>query len=268
MSSRNAGADEAAGEGQGAPKTPAIVIGNQLAMSLGVSVGSELLLVSPFGGPPTPMGPGPRLKRFHVAGIFVSSFFQYDEVYTYVSIPDAQDFRGLEAMSSTGIEARTTDFYRSSGSRPGGEWTQLEFPYYTQDWKDFFPAFFQALKTERVMMFLLLTMIIMVAAFVIVATLIMMIMEKSSDIAILKAMGAEDEMHRADLRDRGHADRSSPGPPLGAFWPVIAVTHQLTWIQQMDRAAHGHRYAAGQRLSVLHAALGVGPGRQVGRASR
>ena len=61
-----------------------------------------------------------------------------------------------------------------------------------RDWKEYFPAFFQALKTERVMMAVLLTMIMVVAAFIIVATLVMMIMEKSSDIAILKAMGAED----------------------------------------------------------------------------
>ena len=65
--------------------------------------------------------------------------------------------------------------------------------------RTFFPAFFQALKTERVMMFILLTMIMVVAAFVIVATLIMMIMEKSGDIAILKAMGAEDGIDRTRI---------------------------------------------------------------------
>ena len=100
-----------------------------------------------------------------------------------------------------GIEVRTTDFYRSQAV--GQAIVQaLGFPYYTRDWKEFFPAFFQALKSERVMMFVLLTMIMVVAAFSIVSTLVMMIMEKSSDIAILKAMGAEDDASSASSRSR------------------------------------------------------------------
>jgi lipoprotein-releasing system permease protein len=157
---------------------PGIVIGNQLALSVGAAVGDSLLLISPFGGPPTPLGPAPRLKRFRLVGVFESSFFQYDEAYTYVSIPAAQEFRRSGPVID-GIEARTTDYYRSR--RVGQAVEQvLDFAFYTRDWKEFFPAFFQALKTERVMMFMLLTMIMVVAAFLIVATLIMMIMEPPS----------------------------------------------------------------------------------------
>ncbi len=173
------------------PEAPAILIGSQLARSLGLRVGQSLLLISPFGGPQTPLGPAPRLARFTVAGVFESSFFQYDEVYTYVNLPAAQDFKRVGDVVD-GIEARTTDFYRSRAVANRVQ-EALGFPYYTRDWKEFFPAFFQALKSERVMMFILLTMIMVVAAFSIVSTLVMMIMEKSSDIAILKAMGAEDE---------------------------------------------------------------------------
>ncbi|HKA14940.1 MAG TPA: lipoprotein-releasing ABC transporter permease subunit [Myxococcota bacterium] len=173
------------------PDAPPILIGSQLASSLGLRVGQPLLLISPFGGPQTPLGPAPRLARFTVVGIFETSFFQYDEMYTYTNLPAAQAFKRLGDVAD-GIEARTTDYYRS---RAVAERVQhkLGFPYYTRDWKEFFPAFFQALKTERVMMFILLAMIMVVAAFSIVSTLVMMIMEKSSDIAILKAMGAEDD---------------------------------------------------------------------------
>ena len=118
-----------------------------------------------------------------------------------MNLEAAQDFRQSGDVVD-GVEARTTDHYRS---RAVGALvtTELGSPYFTRDWKEFFPAFFQALKTERVMMFLLLTMIMVVAAFVIVATLIMMIMEKSSDIAILKAMGAEEAVLRTHVRDPG-----------------------------------------------------------------
>jgi lipoprotein-releasing system permease protein len=173
------------------PDAPPILIGSQLASALGLRVGQPLLLISPFGGPQTPLGPAPRLARFTVAGIFESSFFQYDEMYTYTNLSAAQGFKRVGDVVD-GVEARTTDYYRSRAVAERVQ-HQLGFPYYTRDWKEFFPAFFQALKTERVMMFILLAMIMVVAAFSIVSTLVMMIMEKSSDIAILKAMGAEDD---------------------------------------------------------------------------
>ena len=214
---------------------PGIIIGNHLALSLGLDVGDDLLLISPFGGPPTPLGPGPRLKRFSIVGIFESSFYQYDEVYTYTSLEAARDFRKAEDVVD-GIEARTTDYYRSAavGELVTGA---LGYPYYTRDWKEVFPAFFQALKTERVMMFLLLTMIMVVAAFVIVATLIMMIMEKSSDIAILKAMGAEDAMI-----ERIFALEGTLIGLVGTFLGVaagIAVTGQLSWLQKRIEVVTG-----------------------------
>ncbi|MCH8890609.1 MAG: ABC transporter permease, partial [Myxococcales bacterium] len=79
---------EATAEGE----DPAILIGNQLASSVGARVGDSLLLISPFGGPQTPLGPAPRLERFRVAAIFQSTFFQFDEVFTFVNFTAAQAF--------------------------------------------------------------------------------------------------------------------------------------------------------------------------------
>jgi lipoprotein-releasing system permease protein len=210
-----------------APRDPGIVIGNYLAVALNVSVGDELLLISPYGGPPTPLGPAPRLKRFRVVGVFESSFFQYDEAYTYVSLEAAQEFRHAGHVAD-GVDARTTDFYRS---RQVAEVVRarLDYPFFTRDWKEVFPAFFQALKTERIMMFILLTMIMVVAAFVIVATLIMMIMEKSGDIAILKTMGAEDSVIERVFAIEGTLIGLA-GTVLGVI-AGLAVTNQLAWIQ-------------------------------------
>ena len=208
-------------------KAPGIIIGGHLAVSMGLGVGDRLLLISPFGGPPTPLGPGPRLKRFTIVGIFESSFYQYDEAFTYTTLDAARDFRKTTDVID-GIEARTFDHYRSQAV---GQKVQdaLGYPYYTRDWKEVFPAFFQALKSERVMMFLLLTMIMVVAAFVIVATLVMMIMEKSSDIAILKAMGAHDSMIERIFALEGTLI-GLVGTLIGVV-SGIAVTGQLAWIQ-------------------------------------
>lgn len=221
--------DDTAGE------APGIIVGSQLASGLGVGVGDELLLISPFGGPPTPLGPGPRLKRFRVVGVFQSSFFQYDEIFTYVSLPAARDFRRVGDVVE-GIEVRTTDYYRSQRVAHQVE-ERLGFPYFTRDWKEFFPAFFQALKTERVMMFVLLTMIMVVAAFAIVVTLIMMIMEKSSDIAILKAMGASDASVERIFAIEGTLI-GVVGTGLGVA-AGVAVTTQLAWVQEQIEAVTG-----------------------------
>jgi lipoprotein-releasing system permease protein len=212
-----------------------IVIGSQLAAAAGVGVGDTLVLISPFGGPPTPLGPGPRLARFRVAGVFQSGFFQYDEIFTYVSLAAAQDFRRAADVAD-GIEVRTTDHYRSQ--RVGAEIERtLGFPYFTRDWKEFFPSFFQALKTERVMMFVLLTMIMVVAAFAIVVTLVMMIMEKSADIAILKAMGATDAAVERIFAIEGTLI-GLLGTVLGVF-SGIAVTTQLGWVQEQIETLTG-----------------------------
>ena len=214
---------------------PGIVIGSQLAAAAGVGVGETIVLISPFGGPPTPLGPGPRLARFRVAGVFQSSFFQYDEVFTYVDLAAAQDFRRSGDVAD-GIEVRTSDYYRSQRVAAQIEET-IGFPYFTRDWKEFFPSFFQALKTERVMMFVLLTMIMVVAAFAIVVTLIMMIMEKSADIAILKAMGATDA-----AVERIFAIEGTLIGLLGTLLGVvsgIAVTTQLGWVQQQIETITG-----------------------------
>ncbi|HIF95272.1 MAG TPA: FtsX-like permease family protein [Myxococcales bacterium] len=216
-------------------KAPGIVIGGHLAVSMGLEIGDRLLLISPFGGPPTPLGPGPRLKRFTVVGIFQSSFYQYDEAFTYTTLQAARDFRKAGNVVD-GIEARTTDHYRSQTVGAAVQ-EDLGYPFYTKDWKEVFPAFFQALKTERVMMFLLLTMIMVVAAFVIVATLVMMIMEKSSDIAILKAMGAEDALIERVFALEGTL-MGLAGTVIGVI-SGIAVTGQLPWIQDKIEALTG-----------------------------
>ncbi len=237
-------------------ESPGIVVGSQLAGMLGVSVGDDLTLISPFGGPQTPLGPAPRLARFHVAGIFRSSFFQYDEVFTYVSLAAAQDFRRVGDVVD-GIEVRTPDFYRSQAV---GRTVQaaLGFPYYARDWKEFFPAFFQALKSERVMMFVLLTMIMVVAAFSIVSTLVMMIMEKESDIAILKAMGAED-----DTIERIFAIEGTLIGLVGTLLGVIAavsVTARIAFIQEVIEKITGIDTlpASVYQISTLPAELDAG----------
>jgi len=222
-------------DGDGGPAVPGIVIGHVLATNLGLQVGDPILVISPFGGPQTPLGPAPRLKRFRVSGVFKSTLLQYEQVFTYVDLAAAQDFLRIDDAAE-GVLVRVEDYLRS---QPVGQATQraLGPPFYTVDWKQFFPSFFQALKTERVMMFVLLTMIIVVAAFMIVATLIMLIMEKSSDIAILKTMGAEDAVIERIFAIEGTMIGLA-GTALGVVAGIM-VTTQLDWVQRWVETLFG-----------------------------
>ena len=172
-------------------KLPGVILGAELADRFFLRLGDRVLLISPLGGAPTPLGLSPRMMRFRVAGIFKAGFFLFDESLVYTNLQAAQRFMKVDDVV-TGIEVRTGDAYRSGATGRDVE-LSLGSSFYARDWKTFYPGFFQALKVERIMMFVLLSFIMVVAGFIIIAVLITMIMEKSRDIAILKTMGCDDE---------------------------------------------------------------------------
>jgi len=166
---------------------PPIILGVELAKNLSVSVNDTLQVVSPLGTM-TPMGMMPKMKRFRVIGIFYSGMYEFDNTFAYISIESAQKFFDMDSRV-TGIEIKTDDVYRVK--EIGKEIRRLlGFPFWTKDWMEMNRNLFSALRMEKIAMFIILILIVLVAAFNIISTLIMVVMEKSRDIAILKAMGA------------------------------------------------------------------------------
>jgi lipoprotein-releasing system permease protein len=172
---------------------PAIVLGKELARSLGVVRGDSLYVISPRGFL-SPTGHVPAMKRFTVAGVFASGMYEYDGSLAYVPLSAAQRLLRLDG-AVTGIEIRLDDIYSADriGKAISG---QLGFPYWTRDWMQMNRNLFSALKLEKTVMFIILVLIVLVAAFNIASTLIMMVMEKTKDIAIMKAMGATNRSIR------------------------------------------------------------------------
>jgi lipoprotein-releasing system permease protein len=173
-------------EGQG-QEIPGIILGQELARSLGLTLNDPLSIISPLGEM-TPLGRVPKMRPFKLVGIFESGMFEYDSTIAFVSLSQAQSFLGL-GNKVTGLEVKTRDFYQAAGIARAIQ-TKLGFPYWTKDWMRMNKNLFSALKLEKLVMFIILTLIILVAAFNIVASLIMVVMEKTKDIAILKSMGA------------------------------------------------------------------------------
>jgi lipoprotein-releasing system permease protein len=166
---------------------PGIILGKELARSLGAFKGDIINILSPVGEI-GPLGMLPRVKKFRVVGIFEVGMFEYDFNLVLTDIVSAQEFFGIN-RDITGIELRLDDIYKASVVRERIQ-KKLEFPLYARDWMQMNRNLFSALKLEKFAMFIILILIILVASFNIVSTLIMNVLEKKREIAILKAMGA------------------------------------------------------------------------------
>ena len=172
---------------EGSSEPPGILVGKELAQTLGIMLGDTVVVVSPLGSL-APMGTGPPMKKFRVSGIFDSGMYEYDTTLAYISLKSAQKFLSMDD-SVSGVEVKVQDIY---GVKKVAQEIQkaLGFPFWTKDWMQMNKSLFAALKLERTVMFIILVLIVLVAAFGIVSTLIMVVMEKTKDIAILKSMGA------------------------------------------------------------------------------
>lgn len=172
---------------------PGIILGRELARSLGVIRGETVYLIS-SRGMISPVGHMPAMKRFKVVGVFEAGMYEYDGSLAYIHLKDAQRVLRM-ADAVTGIEVRVDDIYKAKNIAEkiiGG----LGFPYWARDWMQMNHNLFSALKLEKTVMFIILVLIVLVAAFNIASTLIMMVMGKTKDIAILKAMGSTDKSIR------------------------------------------------------------------------
>ncbi len=166
---------------------PSIIIGSELSKKLGVLRGDTISVVSPEGKL-TPVGRAPNTRRYLIAALFDSGMYEYDASMVFVSLKEAQNLLGL-GQKVTGLEVRVKDI-DASEKVAGLIQEDLGYPFWTKDWKKMNRSLISALKLEKVTMFVILTMIVLVGALNIISTLVMVVMEKTKDVAILRAMGA------------------------------------------------------------------------------
>lgn len=172
---------------------PPIVIGKDLAETVGASVGDDVLVTSPQGEL-TPLGLVPRYQRFRVVGIFKSGFYQYDIGYTFVRLSDAQKLFSEPDLISV-ISFKVDDLYHAD--KIGKQIEQAAGPgFETTNWMEQNRELFRALKLEQYVTFIVLALIVCVAALNILIALTMMVMEKTRDIAVLMSFGVRAEQVR------------------------------------------------------------------------
>ena len=176
---------------------PPIVIGKDLAESVGAQVGDRVLVTSPQGDL-GPFGVVPKYQGYRVAGIFKSGFYQYDSSYAFVRLADAQRLFSEPDLISA-ISFKIDDMYRAA--EVGSEIEQAAGKgFQTTNWMEENRQVFRALKLEQVVTFIILALIVCVAALNILIALTMMVMEKTKDIAVLMSFGVRvDQVRRIFL---------------------------------------------------------------------
>lgn len=169
------------------PSSPGIILGVELARQLNVHINDVVNILVPSGRI-TPVGQVPRSRPYRVVGLFQSGVYDYDQTFTFISLREAQQLSGMTDRVM-GIEVWLSN--PDEAARIASTLQEkLGYSYWVRDWMQMNRNLFSALKLEKTAMFIILTLIVLVAAFNIVSSLIMLVMDKSKDIAIMKAMGA------------------------------------------------------------------------------
>lgn len=212
-----------------------IVLGKELAMTLGVGVGDKVTVFAPeFSA--TPIGALPRTKRFVVVGLFEAGMQEYDAGLAVMHLKDAQTLYRLDGP--TGIRVKMDDMFRAFAigrdiaqdlaNKAGSGY------YRITDWMQGHNNLFQAIAMEKKVMFLILSLIVAVAAFNLVSTLVMLVQDKQADIAILRTLGQSPASVMGTFVVQGMLV-GSLGILLGVFFGVL-LAHNLTaivhWIER------------------------------------
>jgi len=165
---------------------PGVLLGKDLAATLGVMAGDSINLTTPEGIL-TPNGRMPYPRRLRVAGTFSLGLYEFDTTIGYVTLDAARRLFAKDGADL--IQLRVDDIWSAATVARSIEATLGE-DYSAQDWGSMNRQLFSALALEKIAVSLAIGLIVMVAALNIIASLILLVMEKNRDIAILKTMGA------------------------------------------------------------------------------
>jgi lipoprotein-releasing system permease protein len=163
-----------------------IVLGYALANQLGVQLNDKVTLMLP-GGQLTPAGTLPRMKQLTVVGVFDSGHYEFDSSLAMIHLEDAQKLYRVDGP--TGIRVKLHNLHIARDFAPVLE-ASLSDGLVARDWTRQNKSWFAAVQVEKRMMSIILTLIVAVAAFNLVSTLVMTVTDKTSDIAILRTLGA------------------------------------------------------------------------------
>lgn len=210
-----------------------IVLGGELARSLGVKVGDRVTIVAP-GGQVTPAGVIPRLKQLTLVGTFDAGHYEYDSGLALMHVDDAA--RLFRVAGPTGVQLRLKD---AQQAREVADEIQMRLgaAVRVSDWTRTNRNWFQAVQIEKRLMFIILTLIVAVAAFNLVSTLVMTVTDKQADIAILRTLGASPRSIMTIFMVQGAAS-GVIGTLVGMGMGLLVAFNVDVIVPAIERALH------------------------------
>ena len=166
---------------------PPLVLGTELADTLGLEIGDDVVLISPQSIS-TGAGMFPKMKKFRISGLLRTGYYEFDHTIAYTLLPHASDFLGLK-NGVTGIAVKVKNINQAEKVADQIQ-EVVGYNYSVKTFAQMNSTLYAALKLEKTMMFIILFLIIGVASLNIASNLILLGTEKLRDIGILRAMGA------------------------------------------------------------------------------
>ncbi len=218
------------------PGAYGVILGSALARELNVQVGDPVDAMVPQATV-SPAGIMPRMRRFHVVGIFEVGMYEYDRSQALIQIEDAQRLYRM-GTSVSGLRLKIDDIFAAPVVAQQVART-LRGGYFVSDWTQHHASFFKAVRTEKTVMFVILTLIVAVAAFNIVSTLVMVVNDKRGDIAILRTLGASPYSIMAVFMVQG-ALIGIVGTLIGVVSGVLLALNVETVVPFIERLSGMH----------------------------
>lgn len=222
---------------------PGALIGVTLARNLRLRVGDTVRIISPLTGADAAVvrhGSTPRSRDFRVTGIFNAGFDEYDSRLVYVDLWEAQRFFE-QGDAATGVEIKVSDLDRAAAIGRRLERELGGGPFHTMDWELLNRNLFTALRLQKLALAIVITIIIVVAAFNVVATLVMLVLDKRREVAILKAMGADEPRIQSIFLLQGMMI-GGLGTALGLLVGGGVCLALMTWKFPLDSQVYLIRY--------------------------
>ena len=210
------------------PGTFKIVLGRELAVWLGVSVGDDVIVtLADFRS--TPLGGVQTMKRFEVSGIFEAGYNEFDKGMAVVNLQDLQRLLRIgEGVTGVRLKLHDMDLAFAVGRDLA---VKLQGPYRVSDWTQDNANLFRALKMEKTVMAILLSLIIAMGAFNLVSSQVMLVTDKQADIAILRTLGLTPRQVMQVFMVQGSL--------IGIIGTVLGVVGGILLTLNLDRILEG-----------------------------
>jgi lipoprotein-releasing system permease protein len=228
------------------PDADPLIVGSELAKSLGLFVGDTVLVTSPQGYL-TPLEVVPKFKHFRVVGVFESGFYDFDATWAFTNLAAAQRLFDLASVVSV-IQFKIENIYQAEEVAAAIR-QAAGAGFETSTWMEQNRSLFNALRLERLVTVLTIGLIELVAALNIFITLTMMVMEKHRDIAVLMSMGTRQGqvrrvfmLHGVLIGALGTATGLALGYALAWFgdhYHLIPLDAQVYGLASVPFRAHG-----------------------------